>query len=120
MTAHVMLEGTTGQLSEGNKGRLTARFAAMNVRAADGARQRIGSTGAHHMPGEEAWLGGGASLEWRAQIIPPISPLPPPDQGIRQRIKARRICEQDPSNSGKNWDGITSKADPGPDFTAMP
>jgi len=58
MTAHVMLEGATGQLSEGNKGRLTARFAAMNVRAADGARQRIGSTGAHHMPGEEAWLVG--------------------------------------------------------------
>lgn len=40
------------------KGRLTAHFAAMLVRIADGAPQRIGAAGAQHMPGEEAWLVG--------------------------------------------------------------
>ena len=37
---------------------LTARFAAVRVRIANGAPQRIGSAGAQHMPGEEAWLVG--------------------------------------------------------------
>nr|WP_234780516.1 transposase [Sphingobium yanoikuyae] len=36
------------------KGRLTARFAAMRVRIADGAPQRIGSAGRRHMPSQEA------------------------------------------------------------------
>ena len=43
---------------KGTKGRLAARFAAVRVRIADGAPQRIGSAGAQHMPGEEAWLVG--------------------------------------------------------------
>jgi len=42
----------------GTKGRLAARFAAARVRIADGAPHRIGSAGAQHMPGEEAWLVG--------------------------------------------------------------
>lgn len=41
---------------KGMRGRLGARFAALRVRIADGAPQRIGSAGAQHMPGEEAWL----------------------------------------------------------------
>lgn len=57
IAAHAMLEGAKWrQVSwrKGTKGRLTARFAAMRVRIADGAPQRIGSAGAQHMPGEEA------------------------------------------------------------------
>ena len=40
----------------GTKGRLSARFAAMRVRVADGPPQRIGAMGAQHLPGEEVWL----------------------------------------------------------------
>ena len=42
----------------GTKGRLSARFAAVRVRVADGAPQRIGDMGAQHLPGEEVWLVG--------------------------------------------------------------
>jgi SRSO17 transposase len=56
LAAQAMLEGARWrQVSwrRGTKGRLVARFAAMRVRIADGAPQRIGSAGAQHMPGEE-------------------------------------------------------------------
>jgi hypothetical protein len=36
---------------------LTARFAALRIRIADGTPQRIFDKGQQHMPGEEAWLG---------------------------------------------------------------
>ncbi len=39
----------------GTKGRLSARFAAMRVRVADGPLQRIGDMGGQHMPGAEVW-----------------------------------------------------------------
>jgi SRSO17 transposase len=61
VAAHTMLENTKWrQVSwrRGTKGRLVARFAAMRVRIADGAPQRIGAAGAQHMPGEEVWLVG--------------------------------------------------------------
>jgi SRSO17 transposase len=40
----------------GTKGRLSARFAAVRVRVADGSRQRIRDMGGQRMPGDEAWL----------------------------------------------------------------
>ena len=40
----------------GTKGRLSARFAAVRVRVADGSRQRIRDMGGQHMPGDEAGL----------------------------------------------------------------
>jgi SRSO17 transposase len=40
----------------GTKGRLSARFAAVRVRVADGPSQRIRDMGGQHMPGDEAWL----------------------------------------------------------------
>ena len=54
------LRATLTQVSwrRGTKGRLTARFAPIRVGIADGVSQRIGSSGAQHMPGEEAWLVG--------------------------------------------------------------
>lgn len=51
---HTMLEDAEWrQVSwrKGTKGRLSARFAAVRVRIADGAHQRTGSAGAQHMPG---------------------------------------------------------------------
>ncbi len=46
----------------GTKGRLTARFAALRIRIADGTPQRIYDKGQQHMAGEEASLVG----EWRS------------------------------------------------------
>jgi SRSO17 transposase len=40
------------------KGKLSARFAAMRVRVADGPPQRIGHLGQQHLSGEEVWLVG--------------------------------------------------------------
>ena len=40
----------------GSKGRLSASFAAVRVRVADGPPQRIRLMGAQHLPGEEVWL----------------------------------------------------------------
>src|SRR3546814_13113683 len=59
--AHAVLDDAKWrQISwrRGTKGRLSARFAVMRVRIADGPPQRIGASGAQHMPGEEAWLVG--------------------------------------------------------------
>lgn len=42
----------------GTKGTLSARFAAVRVRVADGPPQRIRDGGGQHMPGEEAWVVG--------------------------------------------------------------
>jgi SRSO17 transposase len=40
----------------GTKGKLSARFAAVHMRVADGPPQRILDMGAQHLPGEEVWL----------------------------------------------------------------
>jgi SRSO17 transposase len=59
IAAQSMLETTAWRKiswRRGTKGRLTARFAALRVRVADGPPQRIGAMGAQHLPGEEAWL----------------------------------------------------------------
>ena len=53
--AHAMLEEVKWRKiswRRRTKGRLTARFAAMRVRIADDAPQRIGAAGVQHMPGE--------------------------------------------------------------------
>lgn len=66
----------------------------MRVRIADGTPQRIGSAGAQHMPGEEAWL----VVEHRSNGERKyyLSNLPA-ETSIRElagAIKARWICEQ--------------------------
>ena len=79
---------------EDAKGRLTARFAALRVRTADGAPQRIGSAAAQHMPGEEAWLLGEHRSNGERQFY--LSNLPA-DTSIKilaGAIKVRWICEQ--------------------------
>ena len=67
VAAHTMLE--TAQWRQvswrrGTKGRLSARFAALRVRIADGPTQRIHDMGAQHLPGEDVG-GRRASLDRR-------------------------------------------------------
>lgn len=97
MAAHVMLEGAQWrQVSwrKGTKGSLTARFAAMRVRIADGAPQRIGSAGAQHMPGEEAWLVGERRSNGEQKYYLSNLPADTPMKALAGAIKARWICEQ--------------------------
>jgi len=61
VAAHTMLEKAQWrQVSwrRGTKGRLSARFAALRVRIADGPTQRIHDMGAQHLPGEDVWVVG--------------------------------------------------------------
>lgn len=100
----------------GTKGRLSARFAAMRVRIADGQSQRIGSAGAQHMPGEEAWLVGEHRSNGERKYY--LSNLPA-ETAIRElagAIKARWICEQAHQQlkeelgldhfEGRSWTGL--------------
>jgi SRSO17 transposase len=85
----------------GTKGPLTARFAALRIRVADGKPQRILDKGQQHMPGEEAWLIG----EWRSSgerkyylsNLPAHANL----KRLAAAIKARWACEQAPANEGR-------------------
>lgn len=100
----------------GTKGRLTARFAALRVRIADGNPQRILDKGQQHMPGEEARLVG----EWRSNDERKyyLSNLPA-EATLRQlaaAIKARWVCEQAHQQmkeelgldhfEGRSWQGL--------------
>ena len=117
--AHAMLEDVKWrQVSwrRGTKGRLSARFAAVRVRIADGAPQRIGAAGAQHMPGEEAWLVGEHRSTGERKYY--LSNLPA-DTSMRDLagvIKARWICEQAHQQlkgelgldhfEGRSWTGL--------------
>jgi SRSO17 transposase len=97
LAAQAMLEGAKWrQVSwrRGTKGRLVARFAALRVRIADGAPQRIGSTGAQHMPGEEAWLVGEHRSNGEQKYYLSNLPADTPIKEVAGAIKARWICEQ--------------------------
>ncbi len=90
--AETMLAASTWKTlswRRGTKGRLTARFAALRVRIADGNPQRILDKGQQHMPGEEAWLVG----EWRSNDERKyyLSNLP-----AEATLKAARVCHQSP------------------------
>jgi len=78
----------------GTKGPLTARFAALRIRIADGTPQRIYDKGQQHMPGEAAWLVG----EWRSNDERKyyLSNLPADAtlKVLAAAIKARWVCEQ--------------------------
>jgi len=100
----------------GTKGRLSARFAAMRVRVADGPPQRIATMGAQHLPGEEVWLiGEHRSTEERKYYLSNL----PPDTSLKRlagAIKARWICEQAHQQlkeelgldhfEGRSWTGL--------------
>src|SRR3546814_12651450 len=81
--AHAVLDDAKWrQISwrRGTKGRLSARFAVMRVRIADGPPQRLGASGAQPMPGAEAWLSGEHRSSGERQTY--LS-TPPPDTPVR-------------------------------------
>jgi SRSO17 transposase len=100
----------------GLKGPLSASFAALRIRIADGPPQRILDKGQQHMPGEEAWLIG----EWRSSGERKyyLSNLPA-DANLKRLatvIKARWVCEQAHQQmkeelgldrfEGRSWQGL--------------
>lgn len=97
MAAQAMLEKAqwrTVSWRRGTKGRLSARFAAVRVRVADGPPQRIRDMGAQHLPGEEVWvIGEHRSTGERKYYLSNL----PADTSLKQiagAIKARWVCEQ--------------------------
>lgn len=100
----------------GTKGRLTARFAAMRVRIADGAPQRIGADGAQHMPGEEVWLVGEHRSSGERKYYLSNLPADTAIKDVAGAIKARWICEQAHQQlkeelgldhfEGRSWTGL--------------
>ncbi len=117
--AHAMLEEAKWrQVSwrRGTKGRLKARFAAMRVRIADGTPQRIGTAGAQHMPGEEAWLVGEHRSNGERKYYLSNLPADAAIKDVAGAIKARWICEQAHQQlkeelgldhfEGRSWTGL--------------
>jgi SRSO17 transposase len=100
----------------GTKGRLSARFAAVRVRVADGPPQRIRDMGAQHLPGEEVWvIGEHRSTGERKYYLSNL----PADTSLKQlagAIKARWVCEQGHQQlkeelgldhfEGRSWTGL--------------
>jgi len=78
----------------GTKGRLSARFAALRVRVADGPTQRIHDLGAQHLPGEEVWLIGEHRSTGERKYYLANLPADTPIKKLAGAIKARWICEQ--------------------------
>jgi SRSO17 transposase len=119
VAAQTMLESAKWrQVSwrRGTKGRLSARFAAIRVRVADGEPQRIGTTGGQHMPGEEVWLvGEHRSSGERKYYLSNLS-ADTPIKRLAGAIKARWICEQAHQQlkeelgldhfEGRSWTGL--------------
>lgn len=78
----------------GTKGRLTARFAAVRVRVADGPTQRIRDMGGQHLPGEEVWLLGEHRSTGERKYYLSNLPADTSIKTLAGAIKARWICEQ--------------------------
>jgi SRSO17 transposase len=76
------------------KGRLTVRFAAVRVRIADGVPQRIGSAGAQHMPGQEAWLVGEHRSNDERKYYLSNLPANTPIKVLAGAMEARGISDQ--------------------------
>jgi len=119
ISAQAMLEEAPWRMlswRRGTKGRLQARFAARRVRIADGPPQRIGTMGAQHLPGEEAWLIGEHRSNGERKYY--LSNLPADTSLTRLAgaIKARWICEQAHQQlkeelgldhfEGRSWTGL--------------
>lgn len=119
ITAQAMLETAAWQTvswRRGTKGRLSARFAAVRVRVADGPSQRIRDMGAQHLPGEEVWVIGEHRATGECKYY--LSNLPA-DTTLRKlagAIKARWVCEQAHQQlkeelgldhfEGRSWTGL--------------
>lgn len=117
--AQVMLEAAKWrQISwrRGTKGRLSARFAAVRVKVADGKEQRILDMGAQHLPGEEVWLVGEHRPTGERKYYLSNLPADTPIKQLAGAIKARWVCEQAHQQlkeelgldhfEGRSWKGL--------------
>lgn len=100
----------------GTKGQLSARFAAVRVKVADGPPQRIHDMGAQHLPGEEVWLIGEHRSTGERKYYLTNLPVDTPIKQLAGAIKARWICEQAHQQlkeelgldhfEGRSWKGL--------------
>jgi len=100
----------------GTKARLSARFAAIQVRVADGPPQRIHDMGGQHMPGEVVWLVGERRTNGERKYYLVNLPDDTPLKTLAATIKARWICEQAHQQlkeelgldhfEGRSWTGL--------------
>jgi len=100
----------------GTKGKLSARFAAVRVRVADGPPQRIHDMGAQHLPGEEVWLVGEHRSTGERKYYLSNLPVDTPIRQLAGAIKARWVCEQAHQQlkeelgldhfEGRSWKGL--------------
>jgi len=117
--AQEMLESAKWQTVSwrgGTKGKLSARFAALRVRIADGPPQRIGNLGQQHLPGEEAWLVGEHRSTGERKYYLSNLPAGTPIKALPGAIKARWVCEQAHQQlkeelgldhfEGRSWQGL--------------
>lgn len=101
---------------KGTKGPLTAAFAAVRVRVADGPPQRIGDKGMQHMPGEKAWLVGERRSSGEQKYYLANLPADANLKTLAAAIKARWVCEQAHQQlkeelgldhfEGRSWHGL--------------
>ena len=119
IAAEAMLSGAswrTVSWRRGTKGRLSARFAAVRVRVADGPTQRIRDMGHQHMPGDEAWLIGEHRASGERKYYLSNLPGKTPIKVLAGTVKARWICEQAHQQlkeelgldhfEGRSWHGL--------------
>jgi SRSO17 transposase len=100
----------------GTKGPLTAAFAAVRVRIADGPPQRIGDKGMQHMPGQEAWLVGERRSSGEQKYYLANLPAEVDLKTLAATVKARWVCEQAHQQlkeelgldhfEGRSWQGL--------------
>jgi SRSO17 transposase len=97
VAAQAMLETArwrTISWRRGTKGQLSARFAAMRVRVADGPTQRIRDMGAPHLPGEKLWVIGEHRSTGERKYYLSNLPADTPFKQLAAASKARWVCEQ--------------------------
>lgn len=117
--AHIILEDAKWRpvsWRRGTEGALSARFAAVRVRIADGPPQQIGSAGAQHLPGEKAWLVSEHRSNDERKYYLSNLPAGTPIKELAGAIKARWICAQAHQQlkeelgldhfEGRSWTGL--------------
>lgn len=100
----------------GTKGPLTATFAAVRIRVADGPSQLIGNRNKQHIPGEEAWLIGERRACGEHKYYLSNLPADTNLKTLAATIKARWVCEQAHQQmkeelgldhfEGRSWQGL--------------
>ena len=102
-----------GQLAAWHQRQLSARFAAVRVKVADGPPQRIHDMGAQHLAGEEVWLVGEHRSTGERKYYLTISRPTLRSSSLPELSRPAGSANRRISNSRKNSASITSRADHG-------